>query len=144
MKIPENANPYRAIVNGVEHAYEAGAETEVAEGVEELINAAGNFPADPAPVIPPFGTGGGGGGGGVLVVNAVTDSEANTFTLNKTWQEIHDAFLSSGAVISDIEGSLVTAITGVGSIAPNRYVVESGGEAYVTSTSDGYPAASSQ
>lgn len=44
MKIPENANPYRAIVNGVEHAYEAGAETEVADGVAELINAANNFP----------------------------------------------------------------------------------------------------
>lgn len=28
VKIPDGANPYRAIVNGVEHAYEAGAYTE--------------------------------------------------------------------------------------------------------------------
>lgn len=81
------------------------------------------------------GGGGGSSGGGVLVVHD------NDGTLDKTWQEIHDAMLTGGAVISNIEGSLVTAITGVGSLAPNRYVVESGGESLVTSTSDGYPSA---
>lgn len=88
--------------------------------------------------------GGGGGGGGVLVVYAETDTETGATSLYSTWQEIHDAFLSSGAVVSDPQGSLVTAITGVGYIAPSRYVVESGGESYVTSTADGYPAAGSQ
>ena len=42
-------------------------------------------------------SGGGSGGGGVLVVTATYDAEAGTYTLNKTWQEIHDADL---AVIS--------------------------------------------
>ena len=29
---------------------------------------------------------------GILVVNAVYDSENNSYTLDKTWQEIYDAF----------------------------------------------------
>jgi hypothetical protein len=92
MKIPENANPYRAIVNGVEHAYEAGAETTVAPGVEELINAADNFPPAAEEVQPPFA--GGGGGGGALVVN-VTETVTNdvtVYTADKTFSEISAAF----------------------------------------------------
>ena len=37
---------------------------------------------------------GGSSGGGVLVVHAVPDSTTQTVTLDKTWQEIHDADLS--------------------------------------------------
>lgn len=45
--------------------------------------------------------GGGSGGGGVLVVTATaTEEDGNTVqTLNNTWQEIHDAILSNGAVL---------------------------------------------
>lgn len=75
----------------------------------------------------------GGGGSGVLVV---TDTDG---TLDKTWQEIHDAMLTGGAVISDIEDTLSTVVAGVSSMA-NRYVVDSGGESYIASTADGYPA----
>lgn len=92
MKIPENANPYRAIVNGVEHAYEAGEETTVADGVEELINAADNFPPAAEEVKPPFA--GGGGDGGVLVVH-----EGDYGVLDKTWQEIRDASDSSVVIM---------------------------------------------
>ena len=76
---------------------------------------------------------GGGGGGGVLVV---TDTDG---TLDKTWQEIHDAMLTGGAVISDIEDTLSTVVAGVSSKA-NKYVVDSGGELYIALTADGYPA----
>lgn len=37
------------------------------------------------------GIAGAGGGGGVLVVSAVYDEQTDTTTLDKTWQEIHDA-----------------------------------------------------
>lgn len=40
--------------------------------------------------IGPHSGGSGGGGGGVLIVNGVIDGN-NTMTLDRTWQEIHDA-----------------------------------------------------
>jgi len=92
MKIPENANPYRAIVNGVEHAYEAGAETEVADGVEELINAADNFPPAAEEVQPPFS----GGGGGSLVVT-LTEKEG-VISTDKTAGEIFAALPNVTAI----------------------------------------------
>lgn len=95
MKIPENANPYRVIVNGVEHAYEAGEETTVAPGVEELINAADNFPPAAEEVKPPFA--GGGGGGGALVVKLTTPDNRN-FTADKTMGEIFEA-AKTGSVV---------------------------------------------
>ena len=76
--------------------------------------------------------GGGSGGGGVLVVHDVDD------TLDKTWQEIHDAMLSGGAVIDDSHGSAeavarayqgktgyIVGIPGDGSAAPLRYSASS-------------------
>lgn len=41
------------------------------------------------------GSGGGSSGGGVLVASM----NLETMTLNKTWQEIHDAVLNGGAVL---------------------------------------------
>ena len=41
MKIPENANPYRVIVNGVEKVYEAGATVTDDASVNEIIEAGG-------------------------------------------------------------------------------------------------------
>lgn len=129
MKIPENAKPYRAIVNGVEHVYEAGADVEVAPGVEELIEAADNFPADPDPVVPPFA----GGGGGVLAVTATNG------TLDKTWQEIRNAtfsvlemadeqYLQIGCV--EDEGDYIVSYWTFGMTEPLLFIADS---------ADGYP-----
>ena len=96
MKIPENANPYRAIVNGVEHAYEAGAETTVAPGVAELINAADNFPPAAEEVQPPFA--GGGGGGGATIVHANLDA-GGAGSLDKTAGEIIAAWQTGPVVL---------------------------------------------
>ena len=43
------------------------------------------------------------GGGGVLVVNSVYDEQADTTTLDKTWQQIHDADYCILKVIYDKE-----------------------------------------
>ena len=77
---------------------------------------------------------GGGSGGGVLVV---TDTEG---TLNKTWQEIHDAMLSGGAAIN---GESVLAVTSA-YIGKGTYFIEAGGTntttLYSTNSASGYPA----
>lgn len=72
------------------------------------------------------------GGGGVLVVN-VTDG-----TCDKTWQEIHDAFASTGAVFS-LDDTL-TACTEVGfSSRAQKYYVEVAGNDYFATTASDYP-----
>lgn len=45
-----------------------------------------------------LGSGGGSSGGGALVA---TDTDG---TLDKTWQEIHDALLTGGAIILQVDG----------------------------------------
>ena len=71
-------------------------------------------------------------GGGVLVVM----DEDNT--LDKTWQEIHDAMLSGGAVIR-INETNVDAVKSV-SVGKGTYdVVSSGGTNYSASSASGYP-----
>lgn len=49
-------------------------------------------------------------GGGVLIVNATTTtSEGGTITtLDKTWQEIYDAVMSTGAVIMKNDGGAIS------------------------------------
>ena len=54
MKIPENANPYRVIVNGVEKVYEAGATVTDDASVNEIIEAGKKFPPEAPPAVPPF------------------------------------------------------------------------------------------
>ena len=72
------------------------------------------------------------GGGGVLVVH-----DANG-TLDKTWQEIHDAMLSGGAVYVSQSGGVATfTFAGMGG---TRYHVDTAaGDEFYTSTTDGYP-----
>lgn len=143
-KIPEGANPYRAIVNGVEHAYEAGEETEVAPGVAELINAADNFPPAAEEVKPPFA--GGGGGGGVLVVHVIRTAtdEDETYTLDKTWQELADA-LNSGKSLSFVEWESNENIGLYFTWSISNLIVEirstSGKLTLETDSPDGYPTA---
>lgn len=43
-------------------------------------------------IVDAIGSGGGGGaGGGVLVVGSTLDADVGSITLDKTWEEIHDA-----------------------------------------------------
>ena len=95
------------------------------------------------------GGGGGGSGGGVLVVNEVDG------TLDKSWQEIHDAMLSGIVVMpsisttEDVYGKYealysfgVTCISDVQYEYPeyNTYTISTENANYVCSTADGYPA----
>lgn len=81
--------------------------------------------------------GGGGSGGGVLVV---TDTEG---TLNKTWQEIHDAMLVGGAVVggSGRASSVLFALNDARSGEYRIVITNSALQAivYKTSSASGYP-----
>ena len=77
-------------------------------------------------------SGGGGSGGGVLVVT-VTDG-----TLDKTWQEIHDAMLSGGAVIQADETNVDTVLRVYNSKGTYRVISVDDGM-YVASSASGYP-----
>ncbi len=80
------------------------------------------------------GGSGGGGSGGVLVV---TDTNG---TLDKTWQEIHDAMLSGGAVISaDNPTRAITVAKCVHDTKSGEYQCIFGDVLYVASSADGYP-----
>ena len=74
---------------------------------------------------------------GVLVVNSVYDSENNSFTLNKTWQEIYDAFpfvieyRNESGKIGKACFHEIYSYTG-------SYGVE-GFDSYITSSASGYP-----
>lgn len=69
-------------------------------------------------------------GGGVLVVHYEDGA------LDKTWQEIHDALLSGGAVVAYTEQD-VTAISYVE--YDDNYYVHVGSRIYGTAEADGYP-----
>ena len=88
------------------------------------------------------------GGGGVLVVNVVLNSPTSTPTLDKTWQEIHDADLS--VVVSKGANAKTALVTDV--IAPAsssslvhtvRTIGTNGGSAsieqWTTMSPDDYP-----
>ena len=73
---------------------------------------------------------------GPLIVNCVSD------TLDKTWQEIHDAILTRGAVAyysnENAAIGLILAYPDGGS-----YYIETLSGAFVAETTDGYPTAAS-
>ena len=76
---------------------------------------------------------GGGSGGGVLVVTEATA------TLNKTWQEIHDAFMLGGAVISWSETDCKQVVTISHDNRIGEYKVETKEITYITNSASGYP-----
>ena len=86
-------------------------------------------------LIKAFGGGGGSSGGGVLVVHRNVD------TLDKTWQQIHDALLSGGAVLVWPDDKNVHAIFSAGYIelGGGTYLIEAGTSSFVTAEADGYP-----
>ena len=85
----------------------------------------------------------GGSGGGVLVVHDVEG------TLDKTWQEIHDAFVSGGVRIvkeDEYGGEFVLIVIGTESGDDSGewavYTSKTGNwnpQPYVTNSADGYP-----
>ena len=78
--------------------------------------------------------GGGGTGGGVLVV---TDTDG---TLDKTWQEIHDAMLSGGAVISAYDGAELYVVAYAAVAKSYDIICYSGASiSYTTDSASGYP-----
>ena len=89
-------------------------------------------------IIDAIKVGGGGSGGGVLVV---TDTEG---TLDKTWQEIHDAMLSGGAAIHrERDQSEIVSVIRLASYSRHEgYVVATAGDAYSATSASGYPSLS--
>ena len=73
---------------------------------------------------------------GVLVVHG-DDHD----TLDKTWQEIHDAIISNGAVINygDAESSVSTSVISVSVESGVYYVVAGDGTSFSASSASGYP-----
>jgi len=86
-------------------------------------------------------------GGGVLIVNCNYDESASKSTLDKTWKEIHDAYINGAKVLlfsadlnsgSETYSSLIQITNDDGSVKP--FVVMFGnGNTYNTATEDGYP-----
>jgi hypothetical protein len=70
---------------------------------------------------------------GILVVNSVYDSENDSDTLDKTWQEIYDAF----PFVIVNEASFKSNIIRVG-INNGDYIVETG-LSFITNSASGYP-----
>lgn len=70
------------------------------------------------------GSGGGGGGSGVLVVTATYDEQTEYTTLDKTWQEIHDAALVGAVQGIYIDGDkiLVMQLVKIEITAQSRYL----------------------
>lgn len=74
-----------------------------------------------------------GGGASVLVVHG------DDGTLDKTWQEIHDAMVSSGAVYVNQNGGVQLFIFAGGNGLGQYHVDTSLGDEFYTDSADGYP-----
>ena len=86
--------------------------------------------------------GGGGTGGGVLVVTVTEDGQTLTSTLNKTWQEIHDAMLVGSVVVQNANDE--TEVCGILRVIYDArnggYAVRDGyGNNYLASSASDYP-----
>ena len=86
-------------------------------------------------------------GGGVLIVNETMNQSTLTGTLDKTWKEIHDAYINGAKVLlhsavgvgsgSETYGSLLQ-ITNAGS-GTKPFSVTFTNQEYATAAEDGYP-----
>jgi len=81
-------------------------------------------------------------GGGSVLVATLNVGEG---TLDKTWEEIYEAFGTTGAVIARPQGAPAPAslesISEIGYAPKSRtyYLTTAGGSEYATTTADGYP-----
>lgn len=128
--------------DGVRHYAQLTGAKMTSEGYEFTFDTGDVFSCSSATDYPVSDTvsdeSGGGSGGGVLVVNV---NEAGV--LDKTWQEIHDAFVSGGAVV-DKEGTHQNAAIGVGSNKGTFFVTFASQPnwipgTFVSDAADGYP-----
>lgn len=87
----------------------------------------------PVPIPAPAWVTSGGGGGGVLVVQKQVNA------LDFTWQEIHDAMLTGGAVVLFPDVGVCIVTRAFYNSKAGQYVVEANGLNYVTPTADGHP-----
>lgn len=84
-------------------------------------------------------------GGGVLVINAYFDEQTDKATLDKTWQEIHDAIIP--IIVQDSPfGETISYISGTLQVQSNYAVLSANFDAdglvmstYVCDSADGYP-----
>lgn len=74
---------------------------------------------------------------GILVVNRVYDSVNDSYALDKTWQEIYDAFPFVIEYYNDNEIDVKGNFSSIG-VEYNVYTVI-GSESYTTSSASGYP-----
>lgn len=82
------------------------------------------------------------GGGGVLFVNATKTSSSGSYILDKTWQEIHDAFLSVPVIIHQIsdDGDGYMTVTAVADNRPeDGVVVQAGSATFLADNATDYP-----
>ena len=93
-----------------------------------------------------LGTGGGSSSekliiGETTTIETVDEQEIATYTLDKTWKEIYDAFMSTGAVIMkiDYEEFFAVGIIGVSSIGSLHSVLGYDGVQYNATSENGYP-----
>ena len=87
---------------------------------------------------------GGGGGSSGLVVHMTWDAHAEVSVLDKTWQEIWDAFSSGSSVViveDELEGYALACVVTAMSEEGYTIVVGSGGPTsyYTAESADGYP-----
>ena len=80
------------------------------------------------------------GSGQILVVNSIYDSENDSYTLDKTWQEIYDAYPLTVEYFNNNGFTGKGFFNSVGN-DNNTYAVL-GHETYITSSSTGYPTTS--
>ena len=81
---------------------------------------------------------GGSGGGGVLVASM----NLETMTLNKTWQEIHDAVLNGGAVLQIDAMGIAAQLSAVENTNNGTYIVSAVTDKILklsTDSANGYP-----
>lgn len=84
------------------------------------------------------------GGGGVLVVHSVYDEQTEISTLDKTWQQIHDA-LVAGCIVNTVQIAddevISTFITDAwyDSGEEEGYKVDVSGVPFATDSENGYP-----
>lgn len=94
------------------------------------------------------GMGGGGGGGSPLLIHATYDESEQTTTLDKTWREIKDAYLSVGCIVDNSQYNdywkkwdySYKPLKSVDSSDENSYYVRTfDGMDFRTTSEDGYP-----
>ena len=88
-------------------------------------------------------SGGGGGGSEPLIVILTSSADFTTVTMDKTWQEIYDAFLSGQPIICRTPFDLSAVVDIYGDEEEEEFTVtvfrQLGSEVYTASGYDGYP-----